>query len=277
MAPRAAPIRRGPRRRGAWRRDLSAGPSKTFDVVDGEERCAGASPRPGEQSSAPLNSSAPPRGTAARRDACSRGAGDTPVPVAPALYMRIHCSLLGVMPLGRNMTATEQQPARAFALASCFGRPASSARPTQFAAMVLPRLAGEAVLPAPLWVISVASLLPERAAPGTGRLDRGCDSGPAVGLRAPAFEAAATHRPIMPELRPQLLPGLIAGVLGGPLLFVSLRFLPAALAGLQQRYNPPRITGSCMADSRKRCCCAGASCRRSRGWHGDFSSVGRER
>jgi len=50
------------------------------------------------------------------------------------------------------------------------------------------------------------------------------------------------RRPIMPALRPQLLPGLIAGALGGPLLFTSLRFLPAALAGLQERFNPPLIT-----------------------------------
>jgi hypothetical protein len=62
---------------------------------------------------------------------------------------------------------------------------------------------------------------------------------PAVGLRAPVFEAAATRRPIMPVLKPQILPGFIAGVLGGLLLFASLRFSPAAIAALQGQFNPP--------------------------------------
>jgi len=108
------------------------------------------------------------------------------------------------------------------------------------AATVLPRLAGETVLPAPLWVITIASVLQSGVLLALA-VWIGVATASAVGLRAPAFEAAATRRPIMPELRPQLLPGLIAGVLGGPLLFVSLRFLPAALAGLQERFNPPLV------------------------------------
>ncbi|HXV85742.1 MAG TPA: CPBP family intramembrane glutamic endopeptidase, partial [Gemmatimonadales bacterium] len=62
---------------------------------------------------------------------------------------------------------------------------------------------------------------------------------PAVGLRAPAFEAAATGRPIMPALRPQLLPGLVAGVPAGLLLFASLRWSPAPIAALQDQFTPP--------------------------------------
>jgi membrane protease YdiL (CAAX protease family) len=62
---------------------------------------------------------------------------------------------------------------------------------------------------------------------------------PAVGLRAPAFEAAAVRRPIMSALKPQLLPGLMAGVPGGLLLFVSLRFSPAPIAALQGQFTPP--------------------------------------
>jgi membrane protease YdiL (CAAX protease family) len=62
---------------------------------------------------------------------------------------------------------------------------------------------------------------------------------PAVGLRAPAFEAAALRRPIMAALRPQILPGLIGGVPGGLLLFASLRLSPGPIAALQGQFTPP--------------------------------------
>jgi hypothetical protein len=38
---------------------------------------------------------------------------------------------------------------------------------------------------------------------------------PKVGLRAPASEAFAERRAILPELRPQVLPGVVAGILSG--------------------------------------------------------------
>ncbi len=64
---------------------------------------------------------------------------------------------------------------------------------------------------------------------------------PKVGLRAPAFEAVAARRPPGPALAPQLLPGLICGVAGGILLYAILRFAPAAVAELQQRFTPPLV------------------------------------
>jgi membrane protease YdiL (CAAX protease family) len=109
-------------------------------------------------------------------------------------------------------------------------------------AMVLPQLLGQLQepLPAPLWVISVASLaqsalLLALAAWAGVRLT------PSVDLRAPAFEAVVTGRPIAPALRPQLLPGLIAGVLGGISLFVAFRYAPAAVAQLQDRFAIPIV------------------------------------
>lgn len=103
---------------------------------------------------------------------------------------------------------------------------------------VLPPLSAKMALPAPLWLIVLASafqsaLLVALAVWG------GTALAPAVGLRAPAFEAAATRRPIMPALEPQILPGFTAGVLSGILLFASLRWSPAGIAALQGQFNPP--------------------------------------
>src|SRR5687767_4664738 len=67
VAPWPATDRRGPRRRGAWRRDPSAGPSKTVTSWMERRSAAVHPPRPGEQSSAPPRASAPPREPAAQR------------------------------------------------------------------------------------------------------------------------------------------------------------------------------------------------------------------
>ena len=106
--------------------------------------------------------------------------------------------------------------------------------------MVLPQLLEQvqASLPAPLWVISIASLaqsalLLALAAWAGVRLT------PSVGLRAPAFEALVTGRSVGPALRPQLLPGLIAGVLGGISLFAAFRYAPDAVVQLQERFAIP--------------------------------------
>lgn len=103
---------------------------------------------------------------------------------------------------------------------------------------VLPPLSATLPLPAPLWLIMLASVF-QSALLVALAVWGGTALAPAVGLRAPAFEAAATRRPIMPALRPQILPGLIAGVLGGLLLFASLRLSPAAIATLQGQFTPP--------------------------------------
>jgi hypothetical protein len=103
---------------------------------------------------------------------------------------------------------------------------------------LLPQLSANMPLPAPLWLIMAASssqsaLLVALAVWG------GVALAPAVGLRAPAFEAVALRRPIMSALKPQILPGLIAGVPGGLLLFASLRLSPAPIAALQGQFTPP--------------------------------------
>ncbi len=106
--------------------------------------------------------------------------------------------------------------------------------------MVLPQLLGKVVLPAPMWVISLASLA-QSAVLVALAVWSGVSLAPTVGLRAPVFEAAVTARPLAPALRPQLLPGLLAGTLGGAVLFVAGRFAPAALVEVQARFNPPLL------------------------------------
>lgn len=103
---------------------------------------------------------------------------------------------------------------------------------------VLPRLSANMHLPGPLWLIMLASVF-QSALLVALAVWGGTALAPALGLRAPAFEAAATRRPIMPVLKPQILPGFIAGVLGGLLLFAFLRLSPAAIAALQGQWNPP--------------------------------------
>jgi membrane protease YdiL (CAAX protease family) len=108
--------------------------------------------------------------------------------------------------------------------------------------MVLPPLLGqvEEPLPAPLWVISLAGLA-QSALLLALAVWAGVGLAPSVGLRAPAFEAGVTGRPIGPALRPQLVPGLIAGVLGGILLFAAFRYAPGAVAEVQTRFAIPIV------------------------------------
>ena len=109
-------------------------------------------------------------------------------------------------------------------------------------AMVLPQLLGQmhVPLPAPLWVISLAGLA-QSALLLALAVWAGVRLTPSVGLRAPAFEAVVTGRPIGPALRSQLPPGLIAGVLGGILLFAAFRYAPGAVAKLQDRFAIPIV------------------------------------
>jgi membrane protease YdiL (CAAX protease family) len=105
---------------------------------------------------------------------------------------------------------------------------------------VLPQLLRDVPLSAPLWVVSLASLA-QSALLVALAVWAGVALAPKVGLRAPAFEAAVTARPLVPALRPQLLPGLIAGVLGGMVLSAAGRYAPAALVEIQERFNPPLL------------------------------------
>jgi membrane protease YdiL (CAAX protease family) len=112
--------------------------------------------------------------------------------------------------------------------------------PAAITAMVLPQLLAQmqVPLPAPLWVISLAGLA-QSALVLALAVWAGVRLAPSVGLRAPAFEAVVTGRPIGPALRSQLLSGLIVGVLGGILLFAAFRYAPGAVAELQDRFTIP--------------------------------------
>lgn len=103
---------------------------------------------------------------------------------------------------------------------------------------VLPQLAAQMPLPAPLWLIMIASVFQSALLVALAALG-GVALAPAVGLRAPAFEAAARRRSILPALKPQIVPGFMGGVLGGLVLFASLRLSPAAIAEVQSQFNPP--------------------------------------
>jgi membrane protease YdiL (CAAX protease family) len=103
---------------------------------------------------------------------------------------------------------------------------------------VLPQLLAETILPAPMWVISLAGLAQSALLVALATW-AGVALAPAVGLRAPAFEAGVAGRAIAPALKPQLLPGIIAGLVGGLLLFAVNRNAPAALAAVQERFSPP--------------------------------------
>jgi hypothetical protein len=105
---------------------------------------------------------------------------------------------------------------------------------------VLPQLLRDVPLSAPTWVVSLASLA-QSALLVALAVWAGAALAPKVGLRAPAFEAAVTARPLVPALRPQLLPGLIAGVLGGMVLSAAGRYAPAALVEIQERFNLPLL------------------------------------
>lgn len=103
---------------------------------------------------------------------------------------------------------------------------------------VLAPLSATMPLPAPLWLIMLASVF-QSAVILALAVWGGTALAPALGLHAPAFEAAASHRPIVPALKPQILPGTIGGVAAGILLFSSLRLSPPAIAGMQAQFTPP--------------------------------------
>lgn len=103
---------------------------------------------------------------------------------------------------------------------------------------VLPQLTTGLALPAPMWLLMIASFA-QSAVLMALAVWSGVALAPAVGLRAPAFEAAATGGPVGVVLKPQLMPGVITGLLGGAFLFASLRLSPAPIAALQSRFTPP--------------------------------------
>lgn len=103
---------------------------------------------------------------------------------------------------------------------------------------VFPQLTADIELPAPLWLIGIASFLQTSIMMAIA-VWGGLRLAPSLGLRAPAFEAAATGGSVAAALKPQIPPGLVLGALGGVFLFAGMRLSPAPILAVQERFNPP--------------------------------------
>ena len=103
---------------------------------------------------------------------------------------------------------------------------------------VLPAFTSDLALPAPLWLILLASSA-QSAVLVALAVWSGVALASKIGLNAPAFQAAASGGSIANALRPQIVPGLVFGVLAGAFLFVSIRLSPAPIVALQERFQPP--------------------------------------
>lgn len=96
-------------------------------------------------------------------------------------------------------------------------------------------------LPFPLWVARLVNLL-QPAVLLTLAVWAGIKLAPAVGLGAPAFEAAASGGPVAASLRPQVVPGLVGGFAGGALLLLFGLFAPASTGSPVSPFDPPLVT-----------------------------------
>jgi membrane protease YdiL (CAAX protease family) len=106
------------------------------------------------------------------------------------------------------------------------------------AVLVLPRFGAGMPLPGPLWLIVLASCLQSGVLLGLC-VWAGVALTPAVGLRAPLFEAAAARRPLRPDLWSHIRPGIYAGVPAGIVLHLVTRLAPTQIARLAERFEPP--------------------------------------
>jgi Type II CAAX prenyl endopeptidase Rce1-like len=106
--------------------------------------------------------------------------------------------------------------------------------------LLLPMLLAGQALPAPLWVIQLASaaqsviLIALAAVLGTTLAHK-------VNLAAPVLSALIEAKPIFDALRPQLIPGLIGGIIGAAILWFFNSFAPDSLAQVQAKYSMPAI------------------------------------
>ena len=100
----------------------------------------------------------------------------------------------------------------------------------------LPRMIGRDLPPltVPVWVLVLASIVQSGIYVALATW-AGVALSPAVGLRAPVFEAVAAREPI----RFGLLPGVIVGILGGGVLAGFGRIAPAAVQAVQARVAMP--------------------------------------
>src|SRR4051812_25262819 len=84
---------------------------------------------------------------------------------------------------------------------------------TVVAAEDLPRILQGHRIPIPMWLLITVSLA-QTAVFIAVAVAAGVALSPAVGLRAPAFDAIARAQPIAGAVSPQLGPGLLGGALG---------------------------------------------------------------
>lgn len=108
----------------------------------------------------------------------------------------------------------------------------------RFTVTTLPRLLGNIPLPLPLPIVMLASLAQSALLLAVATW-AGVALAPALGLSAPAFEAAAMRQSIIRALQPQIGVGMVAGGIGGMLLFILSRHMPAELAAVQVRFDLP--------------------------------------
>lgn len=93
-------------------------------------------------------------------------------------------------------------------------------------------------LPMPLWAAKLLSLIQPTVLLLLA-VWAGVRLAPRVNLRAPAFEALSRGDAVWPALQPQLVPGLLGGLVSGLGLVLVGTFTPAALADVQDLFDPP--------------------------------------
>ena len=98
----------------------------------------------------------------------------------------------------------------------------------------LPEMLGDEPLPLPPGMLVVLSLVQSSVLLALA-VWAGVALSPAVGLRAPAFEAAVMRQSVVSALRPQLVPGVLAGIVGGAMLIAFWRFAPPQILAAQER------------------------------------------
>lgn len=123
-----------------------------------------------------------------------------------------------------------------FVVLSCAGLPGVFA----LGWLALPLLVEGRTLPAPMWVLSVASSA-QSAVLLALAVFAGAALAAKVGLRAPVFSALAGSAPVLEQVRPQLLPGIVAGLAGAALIWLFARYSPDALTQLQSKFSLPLI------------------------------------
>jgi hypothetical protein len=95
---------------------------------------------------------------------------------------------------------------------------------------------GDRELPAPMWVLSLASMVQSAVLLALAVLT-GVALATKVGLKAPVLSTLDQWPSALAHLRPQLIPGLVGGVSGAVLLWLFARYAPHALAQVQDKFS----------------------------------------